>query len=63
MDSGNIDVNILAKVIDQGLVETGRLVQLEIKITNRPGCLGRLLSTISSTSDNVLEIYHERAFE
>lgn len=59
---GNIDVNVIARIIDRGLVAAGRLFQLEVVITDTPGSLARLLACIGSLRANVLEVYHNRTF-
>jgi threonine dehydratase len=59
---GNIDVYTLTRVIERGMVESGRLVRLTVKIKDHPGELQSLLEVISHSQANVLEIRHERAF-
>jgi threonine dehydratase len=59
---GNIDVNLIARIIERGLVESGRLVQLNLKINDRPGELAELLRLIGASGANVFEVIHERAF-
>jgi threonine dehydratase len=60
---GNIDVNMISRIIDRGLVADGRLVHLRVKVRDRPGYLARLTSRIAETGANVLHIGHRRAFE
>lgn len=60
ISGGNIDVNILARVIDRGLVKAGRKVQFRIVIPDRPGQLQRVLETIAGTQSNVVAVYHNR---
>jgi len=62
LSGGNIDVNILARVIERGLVKTARLVRLEVMINDKPGSLVQLLHAATATGANLLEIHHERAF-
>ena len=59
---GNIDVHTLARVIERGMVESGRLVRLAVKIKDLPGELHSLLETVSCAHANVIEVRHERAF-
>ncbi|MDA0713201.1 MAG: threonine ammonia-lyase [bacterium] len=59
---GNIDSNVLTQVIERGMVKSGRLVRLKVKIQDQPGKLNELLEIISKTAANVIEIRHERAF-
>lgn len=63
ISGGNIDVNILSRIIDRGLVNGGRKVFLETIIQDRPGKLSRLLTIISDTGANVLSVNHTRAIK
>ena len=62
LSGGNIDVNMLERVIDRGLVEDGRLVRLAVTGRDRPGFLARLTQLVAESGANVLEIAHSRAF-
>ena len=59
---GNIDVNVIARIIERGLVAAGRLWQLEVVITDTPGSLAALLQHVGKMRANVLEIFHNRTF-
>jgi threonine dehydratase len=56
---GNIDVNLLSRIIDRGLVASGRLVRVELTISDTPGELARLLGLIASEQANVLHIHQD----
>jgi threonine dehydratase len=62
ISGGNIDVNLISRIIERGLVKDGRLVQLEVRMPDRPGMLARLTTEIAQQGANVVEIYHNRAF-
>jgi threonine dehydratase len=59
---GNIDINMISRIIDRGLVDDGRLARLQVKVRDRPGALARLTETVARAGANVLEISHKRAF-
>ena len=59
---GNIDLTILDRVIEIGLVADGRLSRFTVSISDRPGGLARLAEVIASTGASVKEIVHDRAF-
>jgi threonine dehydratase len=59
---GNIDVNLLSRIIERGLVKDGRLVRLRVRIPDHPGGLHRLTGHIASARANILEVFHNRAF-
>lgn len=60
ISGGNIDVNVLAKIIDRGMVKSGRLMKLEIELPDTPGALGRLSTLLGDLRANVIHIYHDR---
>eukprot|EP01105_Mastigella_eilhardi_P020482 TRINITY_DN4883_c0_g3_i1.p1 TRINITY_DN4883_c0_g3~~TRINITY_DN4883_c0_g3_i1.p1 ORF type:complete len:448 (+),score=146.20 TRINITY_DN4883_c0_g3_i1:39-1346(+) len=62
MSGGNIDVNVLAKVIERGLAKQGRLTKLNVKLPDRVGTLASLVSIIGECQANINEIFHNRAF-
>ena len=59
---GNIDLTILDRVIEIGLVADGRLSRFAVSISDRPGGLARLAEVIASTGASIKEIVHDRAF-
>jgi threonine dehydratase, medium form len=59
---GNIDLTILDRVIETGLVADGRLTRFTVSISDRPGGLARLAEVIASTGASIKEIVHDRAF-
>jgi len=59
---GNIDVNLIARIIERGLASDGRLTRLVASISDRPGSLAQLLSVIASTGASIKEISHDRNF-
>ncbi|HVJ16419.1 MAG TPA: pyridoxal-phosphate dependent enzyme, partial [Polyangiaceae bacterium] len=62
VSGGNIDVNLLARVIERGLVKTGRLVRFRVTAPDVTGVLARLTAEVADLRANVLEIEHDRAF-
>lgn len=61
VSGGNIDVNILSRIIDKGLVKGGRKIFLDTLIPDRPGTLWRLLNLVAETGANVLSVTHNRS--
>jgi len=59
---GNIDLTMLDRVIEVGLVADGRLTRFTVSISDRPGGLARLAEVIASTGASIKEIIHDRAF-
>jgi threonine dehydratase len=59
---GNIDVNMLSRIIERGLVGDGRTTHLTVRVKDRPGSLARLTELAAQKGANVLDIHHRRAF-
>jgi threonine dehydratase len=59
---GNIDLTMLDRVIEVGLVADGRLSRFTVSISDRPGGLARLAQVIASAGASIKEIVHDRAF-
>ncbi len=58
---GNIDANLLARVLEQVLVRQGRYIMLKLLVLDRPGMLATLLATVAESGANVIEVFHRRA--
>ncbi len=57
---GNIDVNLLSRIIDRGLIKDGRLAFLRVRVQDRPGALAALTALLAERGANVLELDHRR---
>jgi threonine dehydratase len=62
LSGGNIDVTMIAGVIERGLAKEGRLCRVHALINDRPGGLARLLNVIAATGANIKEVSHDRNF-
>jgi threonine dehydratase len=62
LTGGNIDLAVLGRVIEHGLVVDGRLCRFTVTISDRPGGLARLAERIAAAGASVKEITHDRAF-
>ncbi len=59
---GNIDVSLLSRIIERGLVKDGRLVRIRIYLPDRPGALAELSSVIAGQKANIVELHFDRAY-
>ncbi len=59
---GNIDVNMISRIIERGLVGDGRMAHLIVKVRDRPGSLSQLTRVLAEMGANVLDIHHRRGF-
>ncbi|WP_242341452.1 MULTISPECIES: threonine ammonia-lyase [unclassified Anaeromyxobacter] len=62
VSGGNIDVNLVARVIERGLVKDGRLVRISVALQDKPGQLAKVSSIVAHHRANVIEVHHTRAF-
>ncbi|MBX7247175.1 MAG: threonine ammonia-lyase [Candidatus Sumerlaeaceae bacterium] len=62
LSGGNIDVNLLARIIVRGLAKDGRLVSLRVVVPDNPGQLARILQVVADLRANIMEVSHNRAF-
>ena len=60
VSGGNIDVNILSRVINRGLLTTGRLCHLTIELLDKPGQLRDVSSIIAQYGANVIRVRHNQ---
>lgn len=63
VSGGNIDVTILSRVIERGLLTSGRTCNLCIELMDKPGQLQQVSAIIASLGGNVISVHHERASE
>ncbi|HYE20017.1 MAG TPA: threonine ammonia-lyase [Tepidisphaeraceae bacterium] len=59
---GNIDVTLLARIIERGLAADGRLCRFTVCVGDRPGSLARLAGVLAGAGASILDIAHDRQF-
>jgi len=60
---GNIDINLMRRITMKGLIHSGRILHLRVKVTDRPGGLAGLLSVIAQKRASIMEVHHDRMFD
>ena len=63
ISGGNIDVTILSRVINRGLLTSGRCCNITVELIDRPGQLVEILSIVAKCGANVTSVIHERSDE
>jgi threonine dehydratase len=58
---GNIDGNLLSRVIEQVMVRQGRYMLLRLAVVDRPGALAPLIDRVAEVEANIMDIFHRRA--
>ena len=62
VSGGNIDMNLISRIIESGLIQDGRLCRFAVVISDRPGSLARLAQRVADLGANILQIDHSRGF-
>ena len=62
ISGGNIDVTLLSRIIERGLVKDGRLLRIRIHLPDHAGALQRLATVIADHKANIIETRHDRAY-
>src|SRR5258707_174868 len=59
---GNIDVTLLSRIIERGLVQDGRMIRLRIHLLDKPGALAELTKLIANHRANIVDTLYNRAY-
>ncbi len=62
ISGGNIDMNLISRIIEKGLIQDGRLCRISVIISDRPGNLARLSQRIADLGANILQVGQSRGF-
>lgn len=60
VSGGNIDVNILQRIISRGLAVAGRTVEFKVRLRDVPGSLTAVLDVLKRLQTNIMDIIHHR---
>ncbi|MFI9270609.1 threonine ammonia-lyase [Kitasatospora sp. NPDC052896] len=60
LSGGNVDPQLLQRVLRHGLAAAGRYLSLRVRLSDRPGSLAALLGVLSAVDANVLDVAHVR---
>jgi threonine dehydratase len=58
---GNIDMNLLSRIVEHGFLKQKRLLKVNVVISDRPGSLNMLTGLLKDLNVNILQIEHDRA--
>lgn len=58
---GNIDINLVDRIIEKGLIESSRRINIDILLDDKPGALARLTKLVREYGANILEVAHDRS--
>ena len=62
ISGGNIDMNLISRIIEKGLIQDGRLTRVGVVIKDRPGNLAQLTALVAGIGANILQIGQSRGF-
>ena len=60
LSGGNIDVTLISRIIERGLVKDGRMAHLLVRLKDRPGALAALTALLAEAGANVVSLEHRR---
>lgn len=63
VSGGNIDMNILSKVITTSLTRDSRITEIVTQVVDKPGNLSSLLKLIGETGANIISLNHDKENE
>jgi len=61
ISGGNLDSPLLGRIIRKGLIQSGRIMRINVQLKDVPGALAGLLNLIAESNANVLHIHHDRS--
>lgn len=61
LSGGNIDVNVISRIIDLGLLHSGRRLRVKVQLLDRPGSLAKLTKLLGDLNVNILQTIHNRS--
>lgn len=61
ISGGNIDLNLIARILENGLDRAGRTHHVRVRVADTPGQLARLVAIVAANQCNVLDVQHLRA--
>ena len=61
ISGGNLDSPLLGRIIRKGLIQSGRIMRVNVMLPDVPGALARLLNQVAEHKANVLHIHHNRS--
>lgn len=60
LSGGNIDINLLSRILEKGLARAGRFLRMAVPLQDRPGALKELLAVVARADGNIISISHDR---
>jgi threonine dehydratase len=60
VSGGNVDMNVLDRILERGLIRTGRILRFAVVLRDVPGALAALLAELTTFRANILRIRHDR---
>ena len=61
VSGGNIDVTFLSRIINRGLMKSGRQCTMTLELPDKPGQLSEVTRIIAAQGANVMSVLHERS--
>jgi threonine dehydratase len=60
LSGGNIDPLLLSRVLRTGLATSGRFLMVQVRLSDQPGSLAKLLACVAEMGTNIIQTSHTR---
>ncbi|BCS91990.1 Threonine synthase [Metallosphaera sp. J1] len=60
LSGGNVDLSLLARIIDKTLYKTKRIVKARVIVPDKPGYLNKVLNYVAQIRGNIIDVVHDR---
>lgn len=60
LSGGNIDPLLLSRVLRTGLATSGRFLMVQVRLSDQPGSLAKLLACVAELGTNIIQTSHTR---
>jgi len=60
LSGGNVDVTLISRIIERGLVKDGRMARMNVRVKDRPGALAQLTALLAESGANIVSLEHRR---
>ncbi|HEX6747605.1 MAG TPA: threonine ammonia-lyase [Longimicrobium sp.] len=60
LSGGNVDVTLVSRIIERGLLKDGRMAHLNVRVKDRPGALAALTAALAESGANIVSLEHRR---
>ncbi|ARM77109.1 threonine ammonia-lyase [Acidianus manzaensis] len=60
LSGGNIDISLLARIMEKYLYKSKRIVKVKVIVPDKPGYLNKVLNYVAKIRGNIIDVIHDR---